>query len=403
MAADGDDERDWVQQVHQTEQALVDVISLDGDLVVEALSNIPPDARGRLRTMLVLAEEVVVQAAHGYHIVVDTGLGTAGWYAEPDEPQPAVVAAADGAGGAQHLGLAPGQAWADTTDVPVLSLQSDPAVAPSPAQQPEQPAPTAEAPTDTAASQVADTSVTTQEQPTQVQPSSSTQPAPQPDLRPLSKAATKGKQPPQQPMVAHITVKAQPQPQPQLQPQAQQPLVPVKSRPQQPQQPHPGQPEAKAPTVPPPPPLGTQRGTPGVGPVLGSLRQPPPQPKQPVLERPFQPDQAALAAFPNDLVSFNAGLFIANYSAVGDRGLLPDSWPYNAAFPPLCLSREPRLPRSLRDHGHRTSGFCLATCSQCQRRACSRAVTDTKDGGVAHSHHDCSDCHSRRPPRRHHR
>ena len=74
-----------MQQVHQTEQALVDVISLDGDLVVEALSNIPPDARGRLRTMLVLAEEVVVQAAHGYHIVVDTGLGTAGWYATADD------------------------------------------------------------------------------------------------------------------------------------------------------------------------------------------------------------------------------------------------------------------------------------------------------------------------------
>ena len=402
MAAD--DVQSWVDQVQQAEQALIDIISRDGDLVVEALSNIPPDARGRLQTMMVLAEEVVIQAAHGYHIVVDTGLGEAGWYATTDEPESTASVPVATADDEQHSGVAPRQAWADTTDVPVLSLQSSPALAPSPALAQEQTTLAAEAQTVPAASQVAVTSVAAGDQPAQVQQSSSPQPVPQPTLGPSSKAATKGKQPPQQPMVAHITLKAPPQPQ--IQPHSQQQLVPVKSRPEQPgqpSQPHPGQPVAKAPTVPPPPPLGVQRGTPGVGPVLGTLRQPQPQPKQPVLERPFQPDQAALAAFPNDLVSFNAGLFIANYSAVGDRGLLPDAWPYSAAFPPLCLSREPRLPRALRDHGHRTTGFCLATCSQCHRRACSRAVTDTKDGGVAHNHHDCSDCHSRRPPRRHNR
>ena len=70
MAAD--DVQSWVDQVQQAEQALIDIISRDGDLVVEVLSNIPPDARGRLQTMMVLAEEVVIQAAHGYHIVVDT-------------------------------------------------------------------------------------------------------------------------------------------------------------------------------------------------------------------------------------------------------------------------------------------------------------------------------------------
>ena len=129
MAAD--DEQSWVEQVQQTEQALIDIISRDGDLVVEALSNIPPDARGRLQTMMVLAEEVVIQAAHGYHIVVDTGLGTAGWYAT-DEPDSTASVAAAAVGDVQDFGLAPGQAWADTTDVPVLSLQSTPAVAPPP-------------------------------------------------------------------------------------------------------------------------------------------------------------------------------------------------------------------------------------------------------------------------------
>ena len=104
--------------------------------MVEALSNIPPEARGRLQTMLVLAEEVVVQAAHGYQIVIDTGFGTAAWHVasdtemeeedavEPAAPQPDV--------GPQVL---PGQAWADATDPPATGLgasQPEP-VAPQPA------------------------------------------------------------------------------------------------------------------------------------------------------------------------------------------------------------------------------------------------------------------------------
>ncbi|CAE7939410.1 unnamed protein product [Symbiodinium necroappetens] len=223
MAADGE-EQDWVQQVHQTEQTLVDVISLDGDLVVEALSNIPQDARGRLRTMLVLAEEVVVQAAHGYQIVIDTGLGTAGWYTTADEPEPAAPVAVGAAEASQVLGLAPGQAWADTTDVPG---------------------------TDDSFSRGAYRTSRF---------SGSHQ-------RKAAASAAYGSP-------YHCE----------------------------------GQPAAKAPTVPPPPPLGAQRGTPGVGP-------------------------AALAAFPNDLVSFNAGLFIANYS--GDRDVLaaaPSQTPKTVAW-----------------------------------------------------------------------
>ena len=49
------DELSWVDQVQAMEQSLIDVISQDGDLVVEAPSNIPPAARGRLQTMIILA------------------------------------------------------------------------------------------------------------------------------------------------------------------------------------------------------------------------------------------------------------------------------------------------------------------------------------------------------------
>ena len=244
--------------------------------------------------MLVLAEEVVVQAAHGYQIVIDTGLGTAGWYVqeEPDaaDPQSGPVAAT-------------GQSWADTSDAdggPVLSLQSAPAPqpAPAPTQVHHGPLPTADP--GTAATQVvapvpAPSQVQTN---TQVTPPQPVQPLPQPILGPLSKAATRGQQMAPQQMVAHITVKAQPKPQPQPQPQPQHQIVAVKSSPAQPDQMaavHPGQPAAKAPTVPPPPAARTaaQGGTRGVGPVLGTLRQPAPQPTQPVADRPFQPDQAA--------------------------------------------------------------------------------------------------------------
>ena len=44
---------------------------------MEALSNLPSDARGRFQTILALAEETAAQAASGTMVVVDTGLGTA--------------------------------------------------------------------------------------------------------------------------------------------------------------------------------------------------------------------------------------------------------------------------------------------------------------------------------------
>ena len=45
-----------------------------------ALSNLPEDARGRLQTMLVLAEETAAQSGFGQMVVVDTGLGTAEYH-----------------------------------------------------------------------------------------------------------------------------------------------------------------------------------------------------------------------------------------------------------------------------------------------------------------------------------
>eukprot|EP00439_Symbiodinium_sp_Y106_P036559 s6534_g4.t1 len=70
----------WVQQVRRTEHSLIAVLSQDADLTVEALSNLPSDARGRLQTLLALAEETAAQAASGTMVVVDTGLGTAQYH-----------------------------------------------------------------------------------------------------------------------------------------------------------------------------------------------------------------------------------------------------------------------------------------------------------------------------------
>ena len=273
--AEQQEQQSWVDQVQSVEQSLVDVISLDGDLVVEALSNIPSDARGRLRTMLVLADEVVVQAAHGYQIVIDTGLGTAGWYVQEDPVQ-----AADTADPQPEPSAARTQSWADTVDtdgVPVLALQSAPGPQPAPdtTQVQQEPLPTADsgpAATQAVAPAVAPAQVQTATQvqtDTQVQQQTTAQPVPRPILGPLSKAATRGQQMAPQQMVAHITVKAQPKLQPQPQPQIQQQLVPVKSSPAQPDQMatvHPGQPAAKAPTVPPPP---AAKGHKGRGPGAG--------------------------------------------------------------------------------------------------------------------------------------
>ena len=87
----------WVQQVRRTEHSLIAVLSQDADLTVEALSNLPADARGRLQTILALAEETAAQAASGTMVVVDTGLGTAQYHllesgeessATDDQPRP---------------------------------------------------------------------------------------------------------------------------------------------------------------------------------------------------------------------------------------------------------------------------------------------------------------------------
>ena len=67
----------WVQQVRRSEHALAALISQDADLTVEALSDLPEDARGRLQTLLTLSQEVADQAATGHLVVVDTGLGEA--------------------------------------------------------------------------------------------------------------------------------------------------------------------------------------------------------------------------------------------------------------------------------------------------------------------------------------
>ena len=153
------DELSWVDQVQAMEQSLIDVISQDGDLVVEALSNIPPAARGRLQTMIILAEEVVVQAAHGRQLVIDTGLGTASWYVDPDvdsDPQPVQP---DTAASSTAV-----QSWADVTDavgVQPLRLQGQSSTVADAQDQTPQPT-TTEVPvqpdtTQAAATQVADT------------------------------------------------------------------------------------------------------------------------------------------------------------------------------------------------------------------------------------------------------
>ena len=77
------------------------------------MSNLPADARGRLQTILALAEETAAQAASGTMVVVDTGLGTAQYHllesgeessATDDQPDPDTGA------------VQPSAAWADQLD-----------------------------------------------------------------------------------------------------------------------------------------------------------------------------------------------------------------------------------------------------------------------------------------------
>ena len=80
-----------VQRVRRSEHSLVALLSQDADVTVEALSNLPPDARGRLQTILTLSEEVAAQTANGLMVVVDTSLGrppTTSWsQARSQSPQ----------------------------------------------------------------------------------------------------------------------------------------------------------------------------------------------------------------------------------------------------------------------------------------------------------------------------
>ena len=82
----------WVEQIREVEDSLIAIISLDGDIVTEALANLPADARGRLQTMLALAEEAAAMSGVGHHYVIDTGLGPAVYHiSSEDEDEPAAV------------------------------------------------------------------------------------------------------------------------------------------------------------------------------------------------------------------------------------------------------------------------------------------------------------------------
>ena len=261
---------------------------------------------------------------------------------------------------------------------------------------------------------------TTQDLPDDVQqpPQPVQQPVPgtQPPPGPISKAKTKGgvpaKTPPTKAMPTQPrTVATQAQQQP-GQPSAKAPtvlqpppaLAPVvqRTQPTQVQPPQVTQPIPDPTVAGPQPQPGSQQGTPGVQPVTGELRAPGPRQQPQPLTQPFVVDHRCLSAFPNELVGFNSGIFYARISAVGAQGFLPPTVPYSRAFAPLSAARDPRLPASLRQHGHQLEGFCLCLCPVCQRQACSRSLTLTKPGGAWHTHHECPRCHepSRGPSQR---
>ena len=371
------DELSWVEQVQSMEQSLIDVISQDGDLVVEALSNIPPAARGRLQTMIILAEEVVVQAAHGRQLVIDTGLGTASWYVDSDEDGSQPQQPDPDASSSTVV-----QSWADVTDPPALvvqPLQEATAVTAATQDQPPQPV-TAEVQSTQQPDvvQVADTQAPDSQPP----PQPTTDTGPEPVVGPLSKAKTKGGAPAKTPPVKAMPTQVQTQVPP-GQPAAKAPTVLTPPPDLSQTRPQPQQPQSSQPTPDPPmagsfPPAPGQPGTRGVQPVTGQLRQPAPDLTQPQrLTQPFTVDARCLSAFPNDLVGFHSGIYYARVSAVGQHGFLPPTVPYSRAFAPLAANRDARLPASLRHHGHELAGFCLSLCPRCQMQSCSRALTLT--------------------------
>ena len=93
-------------------QTLVALISQDADLTMEALSNLPEDARGRLQTLLTLSQDVADQAAHGHLVVVDTGLGEATYTLLESGEESATTEDAD----AEQPASQPVLAWADQLD-----------------------------------------------------------------------------------------------------------------------------------------------------------------------------------------------------------------------------------------------------------------------------------------------
>ena len=267
----------WVQQVRRTEHSLIAVLSQDADLTVEALSNLPSDARGRLQTILALAEETAAQAASGTMVVVDTGLGTAQYHllesgeessGTDDQPDPDVGAAQ------------PSAAWADQLDTLDDFLPFSPGLPLTDLSQPT--APTLADTGAVVAQTTRDPPDDVQQPPQPTQPVQQPMPGTQPPPGPISKAKTKGGVPAKTPPdkghanTAPVATQAQQQP---GQPSAKAPtvlqpppaLAPVVQRTQPTQVTQP----APVPTVAGPQPQpGGQQGTPGVQPVTGELRAP---------------------------------------------------------------------------------------------------------------------------------
>ena len=176
---------------------------------MEALSNLPEDARGRLQTLLTLSQEVADQAAHGHLVVVDTGLGQATYTLLESGEESATTEDAD----AEQPARQPVLAWADQLDTLDDFVPCSPGLPLTDVSQ-------AAAPTLTDAGAAVDQP--TQDQPTQNLPVVSSQPPPpaQPVLQPspgpsvtigpVSKAKTKGGVPPKTPPVKAMPVQPQP-------------------------------------------------------------------------------------------------------------------------------------------------------------------------------------------------
>ena len=167
-----------VQQVRRTEHSLIAVLSQDADLTVEALSNLPSDARGRLQTILALAEETAAQAA---------GLGTAQYHllesgeessGTDDQPDPDVGAAQ------------PSAAWADQLDTLDDFLPFSPGLPLTDLSQPT--GPTFADTGAVVAQTTQDPRDDVQQPPQPTQPVQQPMPGTQPPPRPISKAKTKG-------------------------------------------------------------------------------------------------------------------------------------------------------------------------------------------------------------------